>query len=1050
MKHKKPANDELSDESSSVSRQIILEKRIAELEKQLEEANQKSLLLETLLEALPDGVYLKDKQSRFVLVNEVKCRHYHFNHPEQLYGKTDHDFYPKEEADKFLREEQLILKTGIPIIDEKNTYVDDSGKTRSFLKSKYPCYDSAGNIIGTLGINRDITELSEARDEAVEKLSLLKSALNAMPDSFYLKDTESRFVLFNERFSQLCGLTEKELIGRTDHDLCRKELADEYRADELRVMETGEPMVNKVESFDKDGQIVWLATTKVPYVNAQGQVAGTIGVTRNITDLKTAQQESARQLKLLQTLMESLPDMVSLKDTQNRLLYVNRAFAKRFAHDDPSRLIGMTDHDLHPHDEADIYTMEEKEIIRTGKPIINESNSYVDPEGIRRDILKSKIPCYDENGKITGILGINRDITVIKQAQRESSQRLKLLQTVINALPDPIYLKDKESRFILVNQSLCELFSLRDSSEIIGKTDFDFDYSGEAKSFRAEEEKIIETGIPIINMKEWFVHRNGAKSCVIRTKIPYHDESGQITGILGINRDITTLEKTREELDQKLDLLQMLIDHIPDYIYVKDVLGHIVMANVACVRGAGLKKLDDMIGKTDFDQFSPEQAREFHKQEQKVLADGHPQSFLDECTHTLTGQKMIILSTKIPLKDAHGNVIGLVGIGRDMTDIKKQEQALLRTEKLAAVGTLAAGTAHQFNNLLAIIMGTIELCLADGALPPAMAGNLRTALDASAKANVIVKDLLAFARQTNKVSQQRVAHVNEVVETSLRMLEYELQKDKVTVDKKLGALPDILLDPDKLAHVVLNLVVNARHAVAGKENKKITITTGIENNRAFIRVEDNGCGIPADHINSIFDPFFTTKGAYAQGNSEQARFQGVGLGLSVCNSIINEHGGLIDVSSVPGQGAVFTVWLPIVRKPGRPDGSHVEGRVLVVDDEPIIRRLITQLLSKEGYIVEQAADGEEGLHRILNGKYDAVFTDISMPRLGGVEMLQVAASKLPPTERPSFIVISGYADDHEKELKVLAVHGVLDKPFSNEQLLETARHAIAASKKKNV
>ncbi len=1037
-----------------LERQLLLkDQRIAELEKQLGQlregsgTNEKLLAFEILLEALPDLVYLKDTKSRFILVNDAACRHFNTHSPESILGKTDYDFHPKEEADLYFAEEQIVLNTGQPIVDERNIHRDRKGEEHILLKSKYPCYDHTGKIIGLLGINRDITALSEARDSATEKLSLLRLALNAMPDAFYLKDREGRFLLINEATCRLFHLPEEKILGKRDCDFVDKKLADEYRADELRVIQTRTPMNNKVESFESSpGNKVWLMTTKVPYTNHLGEITGVIGVTRDITGLKSAQEESAQKLKLLQTLMEALPDMVCLKDLDNRLLYVNTAYARRFGRDDPREMIGNNDHDFHPADEAQQYVIEEKEIIKTGTPLINVTNSYMDIEGKERTILKSKIPCYNSQGKITGILGINRDITDIKNSQREAARRLQLLKTVIDVLPDPIYLKDTESRFILVNQALCELFGEPDSGKILGKTDQDFDFTKNADHFRNEEKKIMESGVPLFNRKEWFTHNNGSKSCVIRTKTPYRDESGKIVGVLGINRDITTLEKTRQELDQKLDLLQMLIDHIPDYIYVKDVLGHIVMANLACVRGAGYKKLDEIIGKTDFDQLPREQAQAFYDQEQKLLAEGHARSFLDECHHKITGQKQFILSTKIPLKDNQGNMIGLVGIGRDMTDIKAQEQALLRTEKLAAVGTLAAGTAHQFNNLLAIIMGTIELSMVESGLPDAVEKNLKSAFEACEKAHLIVKDMLAFSRQNKP--QHRMGDVNCVVEQSLRILSFELEKDKITIEKSLSGLPSAMIDENKLGHVVLNLLVNARHALAGRDMKLIRLETGLDRDRIYIRVHDNGCGIPADQINSIFDPFYTTKGAYAQGDSAQAQYEGVGLGLSICNSIVQEHGGSIDVSSQVDKGTLFTVWLPSHSANAAGADAGSPGRVLVVDDEPIVRRLIAQVLSKQGYIVEQASDGQEGLHRILNQQYEAVFTDISMPRLGGVEMLQIVSGKIPENQRPSFIVISGYADDHQQELTAMKVHAILDKPFTSEQLTKIALTATAAFRNK--
>jgi|GEM_PF-695377 len=1135
---------------------------VSDLQKAESAAQERLKLFQTLLEAMPDAVYLKDKDGHIIIANEAICRHFGFSSQSEIIGKTDHDLHPKDEADIYRQEELDIMEGKIPLLNLKNFFKDKQDSQRVILKSKFPYLDTQGNVTGILGINRDITDLIEARHQAEGQLAILKTALDALPDSFYVKDIDSRFIMVNKHLCQLCYLPEKELLGKSDKDFCTPQMADDYRRDELEVMRTLKPIVDKEErTIFPDGTSMWLLTTKVPYIDSHGQVAGIMGVTqditslkqaeenastqrdllqkvldclpeaiylkdtesrfillnktlqewtgnsskelligkndeelfspqqadiyrqeelniisdgkplinkeesfiindkirhilttklpyfdatgkitgilgvsRDITDIKVVQQEAADRLELLHTLIESLPDMICLKDLNHKIAFANGTYAKRFGLSDPTVLIGTDDYDFHPPEEADIYVAEEKRMIETGMPLFNVSNSYWDSNGQKHELLKSKIPYRDHDGAIVGILGINRDITELKNLQEEAEERLKLLQTVIDALPDAIYLKDNDSRFILGNKDLCRALGVESINEIIGKTDFDFNSSDLATKFKAEEMKIMDSDCPIINQEEWHQASDGTKTYIFRTKIPYRDTAGNVIGTLGINRDVTELQKVREELNQKLALLQMLIDHIPDYIYIKDLDSRILMANKSAVRGAGFKKMEDFVGRTDHDNFPADVADKLLAEEQRVLKQGHMETFLNECYDKSSQQHQIILTTKIPLRDIAGNLIGLVGIGRDITEVKKQETMLVRTEKLAAVGTLAAGTAHQFNNLLAIIMGTVEMVLGDPSLSGKCREYLNTTMEASKKANVIVKDLLTFARQKKPIHQ--LSSLNQVLEQTIRILEYEYKNDRISLEKDLRDIPDYLMDPDKLSHVFMNLLVNAQHALAGITDKKVKVTSKYENGRIAVLIQDNGCGISREHMGSIFDPFFTTKGASAQGSTPQAKINGTGLGLSVCNSIIQEHGGTIEVTSEADAGTTFTVSF-LIQSPNRPlQAISASGKILVVDDELLVRKVVTEVLSRKGFLIEQASNGQEGLEMILKGRFEAVVTDLSMPVMGGIEMIQKMNENMPVSERPAMVVVSGYVGDHENLLKSLDVAAIVDKPFTSEDLYQ--------------
>jgi PAS domain S-box-containing protein len=256
------------------------------------------------------------------------------------------------------------------------------------------------------------------------------------------------------------------------------------------------------------------------------------------------------------------------------------------------------------------------------------------------------------------------------------------------------------------------------------------------------------------------------------------------------------------------------------------------------------------------------------------------------------------------------------GIVRDITDRKKAEEErqrlqeqLAQAQKMHAVGTLAGGIAHEFNNIHGAIIGFVELTLETTELPSAARRNLQLVLNSALRGAELTDSLLAFSK--GEVGSKKPVKLKDVVDDVLRMTETQLIGDRIDVIVRHSTqVPPVMGNVGLLAQVVLGLVANARHAMLKSATKKLTIQTGLVWRRAFVRVQDTGCGIPEEHIPRVFDPFFTTKGALVGGGAYDGKLHGTGLGLSVCHSIIEGHGGEIMVKSQVGRGTTFTAYLP--------------------------------------------------------------------------------------------------------------------------------------------
>ena len=363
------------------------------------------------------------------------------------------------------------------------------------------------------------------------------------------------------------------------------------------------------------------------------------------------------------------------------------------------------------------------------------------------------------------------------------------------------------------------------------------------------------------------------------------------------------------------------------------------------------------------------------------------------------GSRRIIGISASPMKDTAGVITGVRGITRDITDRIKMEQQLLIASKLASIGELAAGVAHEINNPLTAIMGYAQLLANDDEVPVNIRADLEKIYNQSQRAARIVQNLLTFAR--NYTPEKSVIDLNELILKTLELRSYEHRVGNTEVITELqSGLPGISADENQIQQVILNIIINAEQSISVKKKAgTIKIVTRTAEDKIRISISDDGPGIPREILDRLFDPFFTTKDVG----------QGTGLGLSVCHGIITNHGGRIYAESVVGEGATFIIELPVSKDntgkatsaPAKLQKSnHVSGKkILVVDDETVIRDILSRILSERGYRVDSAASGLEGLQRIESSEYDVYLLDIKMPGIDGKDMYETIGSKYPHLEK---------------------------------------------------
>lgn len=399
-----------------------------------------------------------------------------------------------------------------------------------------------------------------------------------------------------------------------------------------------------------------------------------------------------------------------------------------------------------------------------------------------------------------------------------------------------------------------------------------------------------------------------------------------------------------------------------------------------------------------------------------------------------------------PVLDDAGGRIGWLEIYSDITDQRQIQSKLLQTEKMAALGQLVSGIAHELNNPLTSIMGYAQLLLGRGA-SKAPGTEIKLIFEEAERARRIVKNLLFFARQTQP--ERTRVDVNEIVERTVALRGYELKIENIAMRCELASdLPPTLADPHQLQQVVLNLLVNAEQAILeGRGRGHIYVRTRtISGSRLAIEVSDDGPGIPPEIASRIFDPFFTTKPPGI----------GTGLGLSIVYGIVEQHGGEVAFENLRAGGAKFTVELPLLVVPAaeaaparaksdEASGNVSVGRVLVVEDEPTVAQLISDVLSEEGHAVEAVLDSQEGLIRIARSGYDLIICDLRMPRLDGPAFYDALVRAGSPARHRILFITGDTLGPHTIEFLKSRQLQFLAKPFLVEEL-KLAAHRVLDGK----
>jgi PAS domain S-box-containing protein len=717
-----------------------------------------------------------------------------------------------------------------------------------------------------------------------------------------------------------------------------------------------------------------------------------------------------------------------------RILRVNQAMLRMYGYSAEQEVIDLNADDLSANDPAFSRAETESRI----RKALQEQQQMFEWRAKRKNGELFWVEVALRSSRIGGqecVLAVVRDITERRRAEEATRENELRLRTMVQNAPAIIFILDRDGVFRLSEGQALAKLGL-EAGEVVGKSALEM-YQDTPSVLESLRKALAGEPARAINELPGVIFDT--------VYSPIFDPDGKPAGLIGIAIDITD----RKRAEEAQMLLATAVEQAAEAIVITDAGGTISYVNPAFEKITGYAR-DEVIGQNARMLRSGKHDAAFYRHLWETIARGEvwtSRIFNKKKNGALYEEEMIIS----PVFDSAGKIVNYVAVKRDVTQEVALETQLRQAQKMEAIGQLAGGVAHDFNNILTVIQGSASLLLNPQLKPAEKSDCSHQIIRAAERAAGLIRQLLLFGRK--QVMQPVNLDLNEVVGGMTRMLKRILGEDIALRSDFASSLPPVFGDAGMIEQVVLNLAINSRDAMPG--GGRLAIATGAETlderqaqlnpdaspgPHVWLAVSDTGCGIPPENLPRIFEPFFTTKDVG----------KGTGLGLATVYGIIRQHRGWITVDSEPGKGSTFRICLPAaagaragektpVHQQQLPRGTET---VLLVEDDLPVRLLVGNLLQRCGYIVLQAESGAAALRIWWQHleKIHLLLTDLVMP--DGVTGRQLARQL--QSEKPDLKVIytSGYSAEAGEGPALIDGVNFLQKPYPSGKLAKTVRNCL--------
>lgn len=637
-----------------------------------------------------------------------------------------------------------------------------------------------------------------------------------------------------------------------------------------------------------------------------------------------------------------------------------------------------------------------------------------------------------KDGEVTGASGLARDVS----AQRETESRFTDL---FETLHEGVYFSAPDGKLLDVNPALIQMLGCSSKAELLARNLGD--YFADPSQWNPLFDELRETGF--LRDREIVLRgRDSSPIYALNSCVAIRDASGRFIRFQGSLVDITERRNVERRLGEEQEFVRRLVACFPDIIVVLDKHGRYTFVSPRVEEFLGYTP-EEYVGMGLAERPHPDDRASVMEFFTSLVAGKTSFGTVEYRTAHKNGGWRTFRANAGPLTDAEGKIIGIVASARDVTESKRLEQQLLQSEKLAAIGQMVSGVAHELNNPLTAILGMSDL-VRERATDDASRRQIELVQKQARKAVELVQGLLNFSRPSRPKSQH--VRLGELITRAIELQQFVLASRNITVDvDPASKFPEIQADPNQVVQVFVNLLANAEQSIAAvRDHGKIRIRIAEMEGKAEVLVDDDGPGVPAEIRPKIFDPFFTTRRSTG----------GTGLGLTICLVILKEHGGTIEAQSSPSGGARFRILLPVSCSAPQPaaEPSSISRRdgikgcsILIVEDEEGIRELVEDGLKARGAVVESVRTGEEAWGRISARSYDLVVCDFNLGGVSGLELFDRVRSR-PGANHPRFLFITGEIID-SSQIAALEAKGsfALQKPFQMAELISIIEKFIPSA-----
>jgi PAS domain S-box-containing protein len=924
-----------------------------------------------------------------------------------------------------------------------------------------PIFDEDESFRHWIGTFTDITERMVAEVTLGASETQLRTIVESVPECVKLLDTEGRLLKINRAGIEMLEADSFELIrGQLFANVVTPEFRNAF-IECTKNVASGNASELQFEILSLKGNRRWMDLKAVPIRDSSGKIVSVLCVTRDETERRKADEALRMSEERFRDLFENANDLIYTHDLEGNFTSLNRA-GERITGYSRNEAIRINVKDVVAPEYQQLATDRIRVKIGGGGDATSYETAIITKDG-RRVMLDLSTRLISQNGKPSAIQGIARDITERRRAELAIRSNELQLRVITNTIPVSIAYLGADQIFRFANRAFLEWLG-KTASEVIGSNVRDILGDESYRQINPEFERVL-------NGELFDVERYAFKSpasiagnrlpFVRMNYVPEFAPSGEVVAFFAFMTDITESKNAEVALRKSAKQLEMITNTVPAAIIYVDKDQVCRFANDSYLDWVGKSEnevlgrhLRDFMSEAAYEKALPEAERVLNGEEFTLERPAYfisPERGSTDLFH--------VRVSYVPDYDIDGQIAGFFFFSIDLTETKRAEEALrnseeqlLQSQKLESVGRLAGGIAHDFNNMLTAINGYSELTLRRMHPSDPLRNNIEEIKKAGERSAELTNQLLAFSRR--QIMQPRLLELNRAVSDLVPMLERLIGKDvqlRTSFSREKGV---INADPGQLSQVLLNLVVNAKDSLPDGGSISIeTFLKQIDQDNAdtessvkpglysVLAISDTGVGMDEHTIQHIFEPFFTTKEVG----------KGTGLGLSTVYGIVHQSGGSVTVSSAPGKGTRFEIYLPVaesdersssVNKLARGNLSFGTETILLVEDEETVRDLSREVLVSCGYTVVTAKDGVSAL-AVLEEKGDRislVLTDVIMPNMGGRELAEETKKRFPEVK---ILFSSGYDDNSIVNDGVLREEtNFIQKPFTFDSLALKVRELL--------